>query len=153
MYTPVSVMWTPSVLEENDSRDQLWAVSEIFLRAGRNRSEDSYLNQPERISCVKTSEDLVLPIVRLGNNTKLTIHSIPPIFSTENCRERICWVKTSEDLVLPIVRLGNNSKLTTIPQFFSTELTSTPQNFFRERISCIKTIIVKILVLPIVQLL
>ena len=38
MYTPVSVMRTPSVLEENDSRDQLWAVSEIFLRAGRNRS-------------------------------------------------------------------------------------------------------------------
>eukprot|EP01043_Picozoa_sp_COSAG02_P008342 COSAG02_NODE_265_length_26599_cov_13.943698_7_plen_91_part_00 len=31
-------MRTPSVLEENDSRDQLWAVSEIFLRAGRNRS-------------------------------------------------------------------------------------------------------------------
>ena len=26
------------MLEENDSRDQLWAVSEIFLRAGRNRS-------------------------------------------------------------------------------------------------------------------
>ena len=38
MYTPVSVMRTPSVLEENDSRDHLWAVSEIFLRAGRNRS-------------------------------------------------------------------------------------------------------------------
>ena len=31
-------MRTPSVLEENDSRDHLWAVSEIFLRAGRNRS-------------------------------------------------------------------------------------------------------------------
>ena len=38
MYTPVSVMRTPSVLEENDSRGQLWAGSGIFLRAGRNRS-------------------------------------------------------------------------------------------------------------------
>ena len=38
MYTPVSVMRTPSVLEENDNREWMWLGSEILLRVGRSRS-------------------------------------------------------------------------------------------------------------------
>ena len=38
MYTPVSVMRTPSVLEENDNREWMWSGSEILLRVGRSRS-------------------------------------------------------------------------------------------------------------------